>query len=96
MTTFTRLEVQIFNSLVEYCFSAYSSSAKELADQTGLPVDTVKGVLGSLVKKELVQVCTDTRSGQTFKDVWPVIEGKALCYGWDYYSQQELEGFKLK
>jgi DNA-binding MarR family transcriptional regulator len=75
MTNFTELETQVYEAAQN---DDYSSSAKEIAAKTGLDIKTVKGVIGSLVKKGRMQVEEEERGGIIYNDVWAVDEDGEL------------------
>ena len=77
----TEKETLVYNAAVEQCEDEYSTSAKELAEATGLDIKTIKGVVGSLCKKGHMQAEEEERGGKVFLDLWPVVDGQPLCYG---------------
>ncbi len=82
MTPMTDLEKQVYDAIVEDCTYDYSSSVKEVSDRTGLKISTVKGAVGSLVKKGHVAAETEERGGTVFKDLWPMDEWEnTLSFG---------------
>jgi DNA-binding MarR family transcriptional regulator len=79
MTNFTELETKVYEAAQN---DDYSSSAKEIAEETGLDIKTVKGVIGSLVKKGRMEVEEEERGGTIFKDVWAVDEDGEIISGY--------------
>ena len=79
----TKLETVVYKAAVEICLGGgYSVDAKDLADQTGLDVKTVKGVMGSLVKKDRMESHgAEIRGGQVFHDAFPKFDGKICSFG---------------
>jgi hypothetical protein len=77
----TKLETTVYQAAVEICLGGdYSVDAKDLAAQTGLDVKTVKGVMGSLVKKDrMVSNGAEIRGGQVFYDAFPKNDSGQIC-----------------
>lgn len=106
--THTANEKLVFNKAIDICFEDSNTSVKELAKVLSLEVDSVKGIIGSLVKKGLVAVDEEERGTKlvqvgkklkyvpvVFITVYPIVDGKQFGYGWDNYSVEEKESFKL-
>lgn len=51
MKKLTELETTVLNAGIEICYEEYGCDANDLAAFTGLNIETVKGVMGSLFKK---------------------------------------------
>lgn len=68
MDKYTELEKQVFNALLDITHSDYCAYLSDLRDQTGLNLDTLKGVIGSLTKKGIVitEKDEDTRKQNIF------------------------------
>ena len=80
----TNLEQQVLAAIKADCEQDFSSSVKEVAAATGLDVKTVKGVVGSLVKKDRVAAEQEERGGRVFLDLFYKSEsGEVLSFG-DY------------
>jgi hypothetical protein len=78
----TELETTVYNTVFNHCCADYSSSVREVADKTGLAIETVKGAAGSLVKKGALRAETETRGGKEFMDLFPRNEdGQILSFG---------------
>ena len=93
MTTYTDLEKKVYNALVDLVECEYSAGLQDLSAATGLTEDTIKGVVGSLVKKGKVDTDEEVRGGRRFVDIFPSLEsGSFLC---DNYSRDQIQGFKL-
>jgi len=78
---FTKLETTVYQAAVEICLGGdYSVDAKDLAALTSLDVKTVKGVMGSLVKKgRMVSHGAEIRGGQVFHDAFPKNAFGQIC-----------------
>ena len=103
--TYTELEVTVFNKLVDICVDAHEADVTDLSNETGLPKITVKGVIGSLVKKELVVVGVEYRdscilgdavNSKKFMTINPIINGDAFAFGCDNYTDEETQNLKIK
>ena len=77
----TKLETTVYTAAVEICLGGdYSVDAKDLAAQAGLDVKTVKGAMGSLVKKDrMVSNGAEIRGGQVFHDAFPKNDSGQIC-----------------
>ncbi|MCF2901151.1 helix-turn-helix domain-containing protein [Pseudoalteromonas sp. OFAV1] len=95
VTEFTDLEKLVFNTLVDHCMDDVEADIDDLSLKTRLTVSTVKGVIGSLVKKGVVHVDSEKRDFKTFKTINPIIDGKTLSFGGDQYDQEEIDAYKL-
>lgn len=90
MTNYTEKEILVYNTMIDICFDDPDSNVEEISEITTLSVNTVKGVIGSLVKKGLVMVESDNCN-----TVNPIVKGEILSYGCDHYDEDEIEEFKL-
>jgi len=78
----TELESKVYDAAVAQCDYDYCSSVKELASILKIDVNSVKGAVGSLVKKGRMAVESEVRGGTKFFDLFPVNEdGKLLSFG---------------
>ena len=77
----TNLEKTIYDAAVKLCLAGeYSVDAKDLAAETKLDVKTVRGVMGSLVKKNLMESDgADVRGGQVYYDAFPMNADGEIC-----------------
>lgn len=92
---YTNLEKTVFNALVEFCIDNPEADVNDLSNNTGLSKESVKGVIGSLVKKEIVQVGKEKRSGKEFLTINPIINNELLSFGCDEYSEEDIKSFKI-
>lgn len=95
MTTYTELEKKVFNAAVDLCMDECEASCEDISDYAEIDIKSVKGALGSLVKKGLVQVGTDNRGGVDFSTIHPLIDGDLLSFGCDLYDDEEIEEYKI-
>ena len=84
----TQLEAKVLKEVWSASFD-YSTDAKEIAEKTGMDIKSVKGALGSLVKKGLAYSETDERGGVVFHDIFPVFNGKVICFDGENLSNDE-------
>jgi hypothetical protein len=97
MSGFTKLEIKVFNKILDTCYEDYSASAKGLAKDLDMPINTIKGVIGSLVKKGKVQCEEEERSLTLFLDVFAIDDEHGfLSFGGDRFSEEEYKQFYLK
>jgi predicted transcriptional regulator len=93
MTTYTDLEKKVYNALIDIVEYEFSADLTDLSESTGLTEDTVKGVIGSLVKKGKVDTDEEIRGGKRFVDIFPALDSSSfLC---DNYEENQIQGFKL-
>jgi hypothetical protein len=96
----TKLEKQVLEAMAEGMYAEFGFSdygLPELIDDTGLPAKVLRGVAGSLVKKELIFI--DDREDEGYKNdtsmhIWYLFDGmEALVPEWK--EEQELEEVQL-
>ena len=92
---YTNLEIKVFNKVLDVCYDDYCASAKDLAKTLDLPINTVKGVLGSLVKKGKVQCEEEERSQTVFLDVHAIVNDCGCSYGFENYDEEEYKQYYL-
>jgi hypothetical protein len=95
MTNYTDLEKKVFNAIIDLCMDACEADCKDIVDYIGVDIKSVKGVVGSLVKKGLVQVGSEYRGGNNFMTIHPLIDGDLLSFGCDLYDDDEIEEYKI-
>lgn len=92
---YTELERIVFNALIDICMDAPEADVNDLSRYTDLPKDTVKGVVGSLKKKSVIEVGSERRDYRVFQTINPIINGDLLCFGCDHFDSSEVEKFKV-
>lgn len=105
---YTELETLVYNKLIDICYEGPESDCKDLSIALSLEVNTIKGVVGSLCKKGLIQVDEEERGmkyvlvGRKIKQVPkiymtinPLIKNKLFSFGWDEYTTEQKESFKI-
>ena len=95
MTNFTDLEKKAFNAIIDLCMDECEADCKDIVDYIGIDIKSVKGVVGSLVKKGLVEVGSENRGGNNFMTINPLINGDLLSFGRDLYDNDEIETYKI-
>ena len=68
----TNNEQTVLNSITELCVYDYSAEVHEISDKTGMSMESIKGVVGSLVKKNAVVCESEFRGDRTFYDIFPI------------------------
>lgn len=92
----TELERKVFNVIIDFCVDYPEADIKDLSDITSMSENSVKGVVGSLVKKGLVSTGEDIRGFNIkFKTINPIIQGEAVGFMCDMFDESEIESFKL-
>ena len=82
MTNLTQNEQIILEMTRMYCQADYAADVVLLANASGMSVYSVKGVIGSLVKKDRVVCEQEERADRLFYDIFYKDEdGKILSYG---------------
>ena len=91
MENFTKLECNVFNYILHVTYLEYSTDVKDIAMALELPVNVVKGVVGSLVKKGKVQCVKEKREGILFNDIFPIMSDPSWsgAFGCDVTSFEE-------
>lgn len=78
----TALEHRVYEALIDICKADYSASIRDIMGATELKSHVVRGVVGSLTKKEWVCSEQEERGGRMFWDIWPRDStGKVLSFG---------------
>ena len=98
MDNYTKLEKEVYNATLDFCFDNCEADVNDLSNITGLSTDTVKGVVGSLTKKGLVAVGKERREGITYLSINPYVgeyREDMVSYGCDEYSTSEFEALKI-
>ena len=72
MTNLTNNEQIVLESITKICTMDYSADVNEIAFNTGMSMESVKGVVGSLVKKNKVLCESEYRGDSLFYDIFPV------------------------
>ena len=82
----TELEQHVFTFVTKECFwGEYCSNVKSISEELKLSKSVVKGVIGSLVKKELLtteyrEISTGNCQFMTISDIFPMFGGGALSF----------------
>ena len=72
MTELTKAEQTVFDSIMELCEWDYSAEVYEISEKTGMTKESVKGVVGSLTKKQMVICEREHRGDRVFHDIFPI------------------------
>ena len=76
----TDLEKIVYEAIKEECKYNYCSDVKTISETTNLKINTIKGVIGSLTKKDLIECETDTRDDILFHDIFAIVDGELWSY----------------
>lgn len=83
--TLTILETKVYNFILQECMDDYCTSAIDISEQLDMNIKSVKGVVGSLVKKGMVDAQEDHRGGKKFLDLFAYTPcGQYHVGGWGY------------
>lgn len=85
-TSLTRLEKIVFNAVVSEATFDECGDVCSIAEVTNLSVESVKGVLGSLTKKNMVHCDSEDSNG-----VYPIISGNVECYLNDNFADSDIQ-----
>lgn len=92
---FTALEKKVYNSILDLCWDEVEADVRDIANDTGLEINTIKGVVGSLSKKDMLSFNEEIRNGKKFLGIWPIVNNEPISYGWDLFTQEEYSKFKI-
>jgi len=70
MTNLTNNEQMVLESITNICTIDYSADLQDISAETGLSMSSVKGVVGSLVKKKKVLCESEERGGKVWYDIF--------------------------
>lgn len=83
----TDMERKVFRVVVVESYHDAGASVTEISENTGISPQKVRGVLSSLIKKDLIDTWADDGKVTTFLPIND--EGEAVCFGLDKYTEQE-------
>ena len=90
MTTYTNLEVITYNAIFGVCDTDLGADIIDIAQITGESANVLRGVLSSLIKKDMIAV-VDDENATLFA---PYADGECYCFGGESLTNEELELFK--
>lgn len=88
----TELEKKMFDVVAWGCYRDCGLTVEELAEECDLKIHGASGVLGSLVKKDLVTIEILEVNYETFRVAMPVLKDKdalGKAYACDDFSRDE-------
>lgn len=101
--TFTQLEIDTYNMIIDHSMSDDAAYIDDLASCLCITVPMVKGVIGSLTKKGMVTSEIEDRDGYMYNPIRAIIDRNSneanrttVSYGCDWFTDEEIEGMKLK
>ena len=83
----TDLEKKVYEVVKNECWLEYSADVNTIADVTGLSKSVIKGVVGSLTKKGMVECDHEDRNGSMMYDIFAIVDGKI----WSYAAENDME-----
>ena len=82
MAKLTEKEESVYKVVLGHCMNGYCSWVSEISDDTGLSMNVVKGVLGSLAKKDLILAESRYVLGERiFNDIFAIVDGDVISFG---------------
>ena len=80
-TNLTNNEQIVLDAIINTCAMDYCADVNEIARSTTMTIESVKGIVGSLVKKKLVICESEYRGDRLFYDIFPVnSEGQVFSH----------------
>lgn len=76
----TNREKVVYEAIKEDCKYEYSSDIIMISEATGIKINSVKGVVGSLTKKGLVECEGEKRDSIIFHDIFAIVDGKVWSF----------------
>ena len=93
--TLTELETKVMVSSLKESLDDYCTDAQTIASDLKLPINTIKGVVGSLAKKGLLDPVQDERGGQKFRDIFPMWKSyDQVSFGYENLEEEIIEEIK--
>jgi DNA-binding MarR family transcriptional regulator len=89
----TELEKVVYNAILDTCYHECEADLIDIHESTGIKINSIKGVIGSLTKKGLVEVTKEKRDGKIFLGINPINEDGFISFGCDTYSEEEYKKF---
>jgi len=82
MSNLTNNEQIALNSIMNICAKDFSAGVTSIAKEMDIKKESVKGIVGSLVKKDMIVCEEENRAGRVIYDIFPVNEnGEILSFG---------------
>ena len=89
MNTYTNLEVITYNAIFEVCGTDLGADILDIAGMTGKSANVLRGVISSLIKKDMIAVVDDEKA-TLFA---PYSNGTCYCFGGESLTDEELKLF---
>jgi hypothetical protein len=87
--TYTNLEVITYNAIFDVCGTDLGADIIDLIEITGETANVLRGVISSLIKKDMIAVVDDEEA--TLFAPWN--NGVCYCWGGDSLTDEELKLF---
>ncbi len=96
----TEKEMQVYREVIELCYHDAGAEVKIIAKNTGMPTSSVKGLVGSLAKKGLLDTIEDERLNDRDRYIYVDIIYPSFSenkwYMCDEFEWSEIEEFLNK
>ena len=80
----TELQTKVYNTSIEICMSEYCTDIQELSEVTKLPINTVKGVVGSLCAVNLMLSEVESSGFTQDRVLFPLTKkGEIVSFGYE-------------
>tara|TARA_R100001530_G_scaffold94257_3_gene65474 strand:+ start:39 stop:350 length:312 start_codon:yes stop_codon:yes gene_type:complete len=91
MTTYTKNERKVFNAIATMSADGSVASIEDVVTETGIPAKETRGVIGSLVKKNRVEIDEFQNGFEPVRvDYWPVTrDGRGGFFWCDELTAEE-------
>jgi len=71
-TNLTNNEQKVLDAIINTCVMDYCADINDIVLETGMAMESIKGVVGSLTKKNKVICESEYRGDRLFYDIFPV------------------------
>lgn len=98
---YTDLEKKVYNAIIDHCYEGDSSEMKMLQQELDISTKILRGAVSSLIKKGKITSEIGTDDNLNVTTMFSALvdteeeEQQQLSFGCDYYSEDEIEKFKL-
>ena len=90
--TLTVLETKVMVYALKVSLYDYCVSARDISEGCKMDIKTVKGVVGSLCKKGIMDAEKEERGGQVFLDLFPTSpSGEMVSFGDENLEEDDID-----
>lgn len=86
VASLTEGEEKVLRALYDICFGECFAEVSDVVSETGYDQNSVKGYLGSLVRKGYAISDEFDVNDRMYHGTCPILEGKPVSFGWDHYN----------